>query len=280
MERQMNQHSPLRFVFLAVGLAISLVQTNASAGQRYIPLQERAQGQSLTGAQLLNDSMFSNPASASLSEVYAVDGSAQSLNSFSISVLDTRTSAIGGALGYFRMPSVNSDKPDQGGVLGLSGRLANWLGVGVAGRMLWMQTPAGGTEQITDFNVGLLANLGVLEIGATVQNVGGGRPELGVDRFSQVGARVNYERTLFLSGSVESVSNGVDPAVIGVGAEYVSPYHFSLKGGYRHGLTDAVRQWSAGVSILSPKLSLHYAVLFPYTLRETAEHSIGATVQF
>lgn len=253
-----------------------------SGSTEFIPLQERAQGRSLTGASLLNDSLFSNPASASFTQVYSVDATFNSLKTFALSILDTKTSGIGGALGFYRMARPGFDKPVQGGRLSLSNRLSQNLGIGLTGKMIWGQdlTAARADRKYTDLDLGMLAQLDFLQLGLNVRNLFGGEELMGETREYSFGARVGWEQTLFLSASVGGNVSGFEPREVGFGAEYVSPYYFALKGGFRTRPIESNSFWSAGLSVLSPRVSLHYAVEIPNQPGSGAEHTFGTTVLF
>ncbi len=246
----------------------------------FVPLQQRAQGQSLTGASLLNDSLFSNPASSAFTQVYSVDGTFLSTRNFAVSVLDTKTSAIGGALGYARTIRPGFEAPLQSARLGLSGRLSENFGVGVLGKTVWGPGLDGTNGRLLDADIGALANFNVLQLGLTVTNLFGGNVGMGAERVYSFGARLNWEETLYLSASVLGRFSDFSPVQFGVGAEYVSPYYFSIKGGYRNRTLEARGFWSAGLSILSPKVSIHYAVEIPDFAGQGPEHSVGTTFLF
>jgi hypothetical protein len=81
-----------------ITLLLSIAVFNLYANSEYIPIQERSQGQSLTGSSLLNDSIFSNPASSSFTYVYSMEANYALPRSFAASILDTKTSFMGGGL--------------------------------------------------------------------------------------------------------------------------------------------------------------------------------------
>jgi hypothetical protein len=246
----------------------------------FVPLQQRAQGQSLTGASLLNDSLFSNPASSAFTQVYSVDASFLSSRNFAVSVLDTKTSAIGGALGYARTIRPGFEAPLQSARLGLSGRVSENIGIGLLGKTVWGPDLDGNTGRFLDVDLGALANFNVLQLGITLTNLFGGSVPMGAERAYSFGARLNWEETLFLSASVLGRFSDFSPVQFGVGAEYVSPYYFAIKGGYRNRTLEAKGFWSAGLSILSPKVSIHYALEVPDFAGQGPEHSVGTTFLF
>jgi hypothetical protein len=246
----------------------------------FVPLQQRAQGQSLTGASLLNDSLFSNPAASAFTRVYAVDGTFLNPQTFAVSVLDTRTSAIGGALGYFRTSRPGFQDPIQGARLALSGRASENFGFGLLGKTAWGPSLTGANARLIDMDFGALAQFGFLQMGFSVTNLLGGNEAMGAIRSYALGARVNWEETLFLSVSALGSFATFAPAQYGIGAEYVSPYYFSIKGGYRIRPVENQGFWGAGVSILSPKVSIHYAVEVPNFAGGSPEHSVGTTFLF
>ena len=89
-----------------IGLAV-LTACGFARAAAFVPTQSMALGQSLSGATLLNDSIYVNPASSAFTSVYSVDGSYLfGPRAFGVSILDTKTSSIGGELGYYHEASV------------------------------------------------------------------------------------------------------------------------------------------------------------------------------
>jgi hypothetical protein len=282
LKEEIVKSRSLIFCILSVcSLFVSVAaMAQAQGSSRFIPLQEQAQGQSLTGANLLNDSLFSNPASSAFIQVYSVDATFLGPRHFAGSVLDTRTSFVGGAIGYARQPTQFEDKLSHAAHGTLSARVLPWLGVGVGGHVLWSPDANGNPARHTDVDVGLLMNMEPVQVGLTTRNVMGGNDSLRDFRQTSLGARINYEQILFLSATVQSAPDSFRPEQYGFGAEYVSPYKFSLKGGYRIRPDENRSYWSAGASVISPKVSLHYAVLFPSDETESMQHMVGTTVLF
>lgn len=271
----------LILIFLSLGVF---------AAEDFVPIQEKAQGQALAGSMQLNDSLYSNPAASSLVSVYSVDGSYSLPKSFAVSVLDTKTSAIGGAIGYFRKTaeqdyfvpgvSVDNQKFIQGAKVALMGRLSNSLGIGVSGKSIWGPDSQGKDNRLLDGDVGAIYNGGFFQFGASLRNVLGGKQVMNFYREYSLGARLAYEQILSLSVASQSKLNSASPYQIGVGAEYVSPYYFSIRGGYRNLLQDQKTFWSMGASFVSPKLSFHYAVEMPNQPNASPEHMLGTTMLF
>jgi len=260
---------------------VSLFANAAFGGaSEFIPLQQRAQGRSLTGAALMNDSLFSNPAASAFTRVYSVDGTFLSPKHFSVSVLDTKTAALGGALGYYRLSRPGIEAPLQGARLGVSTRVSENFGIGFTGKMAWGPDLAGTAARYTDFDWGLTGQFGFIAFGVSMANTLGGSAPMGEKREYAVGARVNWEETVYFSASMDGEVENLRPVQYGVGAEYVSPYYFSIKGGWRIRPLENLSYWSTGVSILSPKLSLHYALEIPNRPGASLEHSVGTTFLF
>lgn len=251
-----------------------------AGSSEFVPLQQRAQGQSLTGASLLNDSLFSNPASSALTNVYSIDGTFLSPKIFSVSVLDTKTSSVGGALGYSRFVRPGMESAVQSARLGISGRLGQNIGIGAVGKMVWGPGLNGADTRYNDVDLGMLAQFDFLQVGLSIHNTFGGNVLMGEQREYAVGTRLGWEQTVFLSASVTGDMGTFRPTQFGFGAEYVSPYYFSLKGGFRTRPSDNQSFWGAGVSILSPKVSVHYAAEFPNQPGASIEHSVGTTFLF
>ncbi len=271
----------MRFGHLAILLcATFLFQYRQIYGaSEIVPLQERAQGQSLVGASQLNDSLHSNPAANAFVQVYSVDVSYFMPKSFSASVLDTKTSSINGSLGYFKENNDGS-RGLEGLKLGLSGKLSEVLSLGVAGKALWGPNVAGESDKLNDVDTGLLFRMASLQAGLVVRNTLGGNDRMDFGREWSAGLRYGWQQTLFASVATVSRWKKFSPYQYGVGAEYVSPYYFSIKGGYRIQPDDSKSYWSTGVSLLSPRLSVHYAVEFPRQPDEKVEHNVGVTMMF
>lgn len=267
-----------KYIPLAAALFLSAVSHAGST--EFVPLQQRAQGQSLTGASLLNDSIFSNPASSAFTSAYSVDTTFINPKTFAVSVLDTKTSGMGGALAYFRMQRPGFEQVIQGARFGFSARVSENFGFGVMGKGLWGPDLAGTSARLMDFDLGLIANFEMVQFGVSLQNTLGGSVQMGESRDYAVGTRVNWEQTMFLSASMTGQTRDFGPTQFGFGAEYVSPYYFSLKGGYRVRPSEQKSYWSAGLSILSPKMSIHYAVEIPNMPNAGPEHSVGTTFLF
>lgn len=241
-----------------------------------VPLQERAQGQSLVGSHQLNDSLYSNPAASAFTSTYSIEGSYLGPRTFAVSVLDTKTSTIGGGLGYFRAGSQVSDDVSQGLKLALATRLTESIAFGLGGKLVWGKGPAGDSRTLKDLDAGLLFDLSVVQLGASLRNVfGGDFAVLGQDREVAVGGRINYEQVLFLSVATQAKANDFNPYQVGVGVEYVSPYSFSVKAGYRIQPRASLSFWSAGASVSSTKFGIHYAIEFPAQGNTTPLHALS-----
>lgn len=247
-----------------------------------MPLRERAQGHSLTGALQTNESIYSNPAGTTFSQVYSLEGTYAFPRSFSASVVDTQTNSLGGGLGYFKEREMGSLDYRHGFRLTLGSRLSENWGFGVAGKALWANNQ-GKETSLKDLDSGFLWNGTFASAGIVFRNLGGGNGELQQEREVSVGGRMNYSNTLFFSASAHSKWGSFSPYEVGFGAEYVSPWYFSLMGGYRF-QRDRIKNnpsfWSAGVSFLSPRLSLHYAAEFPQLAGEETKHLLGTNLAF
>jgi hypothetical protein len=246
----------------------------------FVPIQERAQGRSLVGSNLLNDSLYSNPAGSVFTQAYAIEASMLLGGTFAASIVDTKTSQLGGSLGVFRTPVGGGvDDHSQGIRLGLMQRVSDAFGIGVTGKMLWGPRQADG-QRVSKFDgdVGFLANFERLQFGGMLRNALGGDARLAQQREVGLGARVNYDNTVFFSAATYARTTDWSPYQFGFGAEYLSPYYFSLKGGYYFRPRENLSAWSAGASILSPKLSMHYAIEFPSGPGRSPEHSLAIAV--
>jgi len=266
------------FMLRILSIGILVLSSATFAAQEFSPIQDKAQGGSLTGASQLNDSLYTNPAGSAFTQVYSIDGTFHMPKNFAVSILDTRTSGVGGALGYFRKRVGDFEKPMQGAKLAMSGKVSEGLGFGVAGKMLWGPNVNGEDSKLTDLDTGLLANFSFMQFGVALRNTLGGNELMDQGREWSAGARAGWEDTLFLSVSSTSRWETFSPYQYGFGVEYVSPYYFSLKAGYRMQPQNNLSFWSGGLSFLSPRMSLHYAVEFPQQSSSKVEHVIGVTL--
>lgn len=252
-----------------IGLLVILSGV-ASALPEFNSIQERAQAQSLSGATLLNDSLYSNPAASAFTSVYTVDAIYALPKTFGVSVLDTKTSGFGGGVGYFRKAGENNTSL-QGARAALSTRVSEVLALGVAGKTIW-----GPGRHLNDVDAGTLVNFGVAQVGFTMRNIFSGSRELDQPREWSVGGRFGYQESVFVSAASYSRWTQVKPYQVGVGMEFVTPYYFSFKGGYRFEPGGKFSAWSGGLSFNAPKISLHYAIDLPRFA--VTEHLLGVTL--
>jgi len=265
-----------RSVVVGVVVFYSMV---AVATPEFVPIQERAEGHSMGGSVLLNDSLYSNPAASAFTQTYAVEGTFGLPRSFAASVLDTRTSEIGGAFGYFRTQDVNATAPVQGLKLALNGKASSVIGVGVAGKVMWGQGTDMSNQHLNDLDAGVLANLGSAQVGYSLHNILNGNPLLNQQREMALGGRIGYQDLLFLNATLYSAWAKLAVNQVGIGVEYISPYYFALKAGYRIDSDINQNFWSAGLSFLAPKLNLHYAIEFSPVPGQGPTHTLAASVQ-
>ncbi len=263
------------------------------ASAEFVPLQERAEGHSLTGASLQNDSLYSNPAGGAFQKVYSLDGQYALKNGFAVSVLDTRTSDLGGGLGYFRMPVEGAPEGTdntQGARAALFSKTSETVAFGATGKMIWspsIATPKEGevrtSEKLIDVDLGMLTNFGTIQFGTNMRNIMGGNEALGIKREMALGGRINWNQLLFFSLTmVSDISyfklSSLKPYEYGVGAEFMTPYYFAIKGGYHYRTEAGNSTWSMGASFISPKFNLHYALELPQYENGNPEHTFGMTV--
>lgn len=264
-----------------LAILLMVVPLYVQATPEFVGIQGRAQGHSLTGSSQLNDSLYSNPAASTFTQVYALEGIFEMPKSFAVSILDTKTSDMGGGLGYFRRNNVDPNiKPFHGGKVSLAGRVAEQIGFGVGGKMLWGPNSEGVDSKLTDIDVGLLSQFGIFQAGIVLRNALGGDETLGQPREWSAGGRVGWQDTLFFNVATASKFETAAPYQYSAGAEYISPYYFAIKGGYRIQPQNNLTFWSGGLSFISPRLSLHYAVEFPQENGKAAEHAIATTLLF
>ncbi len=241
-----------------------------------VPIAEKAMGQSLAGADLNNDSLYSNPAGSAFSELYSIEGSYYGSGAFSASILDTQTSSLGGGIGYYRFPVKGTDNLNQGMKISVLGRITESLGWGVAGKLLWGTDESNQKQNLKDLDVGVIYSVPTVQFGGFFRNILGGRPGyLNQDREVVVGGRINYEQTLFLSVAANTKLEGFNPYQIGVGAEYLSPYNFLLRVGFRALLDESLSFWSAGVGVDSGRMGIHYALEIPNQGSAPLEHMLS-----
>ncbi len=279
------------FMKMLLGLGLVFCSMGLHAAEDFVPIQERAQGQSLVGSSQGNDSLYSNPAASSFVNVYSVDGSLALPKSFAVSILDTKTSDLGGALGYFRR-EVGSDYYDknvvpsgnqkyiEGAKLAMMKRISNEIGIGVSGKSIWGPNTQGERVRLNDADLGVIYNHNFLQLGAAIRNIFGGNELMKLPRDYSAGGRITYDQILSLSLATQSRLRSVAPYQYGVGVEYLSPFFFAIRGGYRILTEEKQNLWSFGASFVSPRLSLHYAMEIPSQPNAPLEHTLGTTLLF
>ena len=265
---------------ITFGLFLTSLLTSpvAFGAADYVTLQERAQGQSISGGNVLNDSLFNNPAGSTFTNVYALEANLRTLKNFSASILDTTSQQLTGGLAYFRR-ELTPGNPllTQGGRVNLATRVSDALGMGVTGKYIdGYESDTLKHMNLTEIDLGALANFNFMQVGLHVRNLFGGLESMDLPRELVLATRFVYKNQLFFSASTVA-QYGIRPKQVGVGMEYVSPYYFALKGGYYFLPSTRMQSWTAGLSFISPKLSLHYAVEFPNLGREML-HQIGLTL--
>lgn len=271
----------MKFTWIFCGAAF-LYASLGWAYSDFVPLKERAQGHSLTGALQGNESVYSNPAATLFSETYTVDGTFAFPKSFSASIVDTRTNSIGGGIGYFKEQGLEPSLVKQGLRVSLGSRVSETVAVGIVGKAIWGNR-AGTETNFKDADAGLLWNGDIASLGVVLRNLAGGNSSFGQEREMSVGGRIGYSQTFYLSASAHSKFGRFSPYEYGFGVEYISPWHFSMMGGYRFQAGRAAQNpsyWSTGISFLSPRLSAHYAVEFPQLNDEESTHLLGLTMAF
>ncbi|MFM8270237.1 MAG: hypothetical protein ACKN9V_08625 [Pseudomonadota bacterium] len=267
---------------LLTSMAGLLLSSWGGAYSDFVPLKERAQGHSLTGALQGNESVYSNPAGTLFTETYTVDGTYAFPKSFSASIVDTRTNTIGGGIGYFKEQGLEPSLVKQGLRITMGSKIAENLALGIAGKAIW-SNQSGNETNFKDADAGLLWNGEIASLGVVLRNLAGGNSSFGQEREMSVGGRIGYSQAFYFSGSAHSKFGKLSPYEYGFGLEYISPWHFSMMGGYRFQVGGSSRNpsyWSTGISFLSPRLSAHYAVEFPQTIDEESTHLLGLTMAF
>ncbi len=114
--------------------------------------------------------------------------------------------------------------------------------------------------------------------GFATRNVFGGNVALNQPREWTVGGRLSYNNSLYFSTASYSTLAALKPYQVGFGAEYVTPYYFVLKAGYRFQPSGPLSAWSGGLSFNAPKIGFHYVVEFPNTAGLSPEHLLGVTL--
>jgi len=256
-------------------LCILFVNTTLFAAAEIATAQARATGDSLTGALQLNESLYSNPASSAFARTYSVEGSYYGSSTFSASVLDTRTSKVGGSIGYFRKEVPFSEDSFQGAKLGLVGKMSPRIGVGIVGKILWGPTGPKSESNLKDADGGVLVNLGSLKLGGLVRNLFGGDESLGANREWGIGGQFGFKKVLFLSAASLSDWKDPGPYQFGVGVEYVYQQKYAFKAGYRLLTKAGDSFWGLGASILGPKMMVHYSMEIPNDAGYETEHVLS-----
>jgi hypothetical protein len=273
----------IRWLPLVMISVTSFLSVPIFASSEFVPIQERAEGQSLGGATLLNDSLFSNPAASAFTTSYSVEGTYDLPRSFAFSVLDSTTTDFTGGLAYFRQfqdGNPNVTDPVQGLKLGFGGKVAQNMATGIAGKIMWGPGLDGSYTKLNDIDLGYLANFQPAQVGLTLRNVFNGNPNMAQQREYALGGRIGYDNILFANATLLTAWGQWKPYQYGFGAEYVTPYYISLKGGFRIQPDNNLSGWSVGASILAPKIALHYALEFPTQDGGTSNHTLAATIMF
>lgn len=256
-------------------IIMSGLVSTAMAAPEYIPIQERAQAQSLAGGILTNDSLYANPAAGAFTRVYSVAGSLGLPRTFDVSVLDTKNGQVGGAMGYFQNNSSGDQVTSRGAKLSFMSAISDKLAVGVAGKWIWV--PQGeNVDSLShkDVDVGGLFRFDQVSFGLVGYNVLGGDSAVGLERELGLAGQIKIAQAAIVSVAVKGKWEDFSPYQYGLGAEYLTSAKFSLKGGYRI-VTDASDFWSLGLSYAAPKFTVHYAVEFPTGENERTEHVFG-----
>jgi hypothetical protein len=124
----------------------------------------------------------------------------------------------------------------------------------------------------------MLVQLTPVHLGLTVRNLFGGNEALEQKPEWAFGASFSYQNSFILSAATFGDMKKLKPYQYGFGAEYVSGYYFSLKGGFRTQPDKHLSWWSAGLSFLAPKISFHYSMDVSTEPSGKPEHVIGTTV--
>ncbi len=254
------------FIQIASSLAI-LASSVSYARPEFISIQELTQGESLTGANLLNDSIYVNPAAGAFTQVYSVEGTYLYKNSFEASIIDSKSGGLIGEVGYFNTlggpAELTSNTFVQGGKVGVTTRLSNHFSLGLDGKYLWRGTSATGKQTLVDGDVGFLGNFSWISFGAVVRNLLSSQTHFNQFREWSLGAQINYHHLVYLSAASFSTWNNLAPYQYGFGFEYYSPYYFSIKTGYRMEPNADLHYWSAGLAFVAPRFNLTYGILVP-----------------
>ena len=238
-----------------------LASASAYALPEFVSIQELAQGQALTGANLLNDSLYVNPAAGVFTNIYSIEGSYLLSSVIEASIVDTKTSNIMGGVGYFHIQnSPSSSLATQGAKIELATKLGQNIALGIDGKYIWGLNSHAQNDSLRDIDIGAFGNFSIFSLGLVLRNlIEGNSALLGQQKEWSFGGQLHYQNILFLGVSTFSTLQTFSPYQYGIGAEFVTPYYFSLKGGFRIQPQQSQSYWSGGLSFLSPRFTLTYA---------------------
>jgi hypothetical protein len=247
------------------------------------------------GAENVHSIYNTNPASMMFEKYYSVGaGYTSDGNTLQASVVDTKTSGVGGALSYFHQLEANryEDKlwKINGIHLALAGNLVEAFSVGVLGKYYWFKaaSPLVRDTQMLDFDLGVQYRLGpFFAAGATLRNVmlktqkeAFPNPDLALGISVSPVSAINI---LADAGTWLKEGNQVKGKWMLMGAlEGKLSDTFALRGGYRYVLGMASLQGAtAGLSVLFEKVRLSYgALFFLSSVPLDHRHSVDITLVF
>ena len=260
-----------------------------------------ARGSSTTASHLVHDSIFQNPAAAVIDKTYIVTlGYTPVGDQLSASIVDTRSSNIGGGLAYVRrdlrdiqsspLALGNYRRTEDRAALSFFGMASDELALGVLGKYTYQKSYDGLSENGKNWNGDIGAKYffsNSFQIGLAAQNLLKDDKGMNLRAFSagietlplrsvNVSARVIHFPKLPASSEFR-YSNTEKTTGFSVGAEWAAYRGLSLRAGYKEqpawneklasagaGYTD--KEWGVDyafqISTLGDKSNSHMATLF------------------
>ena len=222
---------------VSAALLTLLLTAPAAAADPVTLTRPLAMGEAYRAAGSSNGAIYFNPAGISRLTMYSVEWSYLRLpdvdNTFQMSVVDTKTQAVGVGMGYALVPG---DTSEHDGRLALSYTLArDRIFVGTAVRYLYLDRPEG-TENESAMSVdgGLVISLGLgLHVGGVVHNLvrDEDHPATARRRF---GGGIAYEGPLSIAADVvyDPAEQGEARYAYHTGAEVLVDDQIPVRGGW------------------------------------------------
>ncbi|HLD74524.1 MAG TPA: hypothetical protein VJB34_06470 [Bdellovibrionota bacterium] len=234
-------------IVFCVVLSLKIIAWGESGGPRALGLNH-----ALRGAVCLNEGLYINPASFGFTEKYSVETQISFQNNqrvYNTSIVDTRTSSWGAALGYSRVQPISEDVVSDHQFHIAAAKRLGLVSLGIGGRCFL-------NNERTEFN----GSAGVLVEPHPAMHIGlvGDNLLSKETREVGVGAQFNVKDILLLSldGVKKENKPGYD---ILAGAEIIHARSgLSLRGGGQYNTERTFQSFSVGGGLSLHKMGLHY----------------------